>query len=55
MSGKERENNEKFSFEILDNSGYDKYRCANCGVINESKDGMPQHCIKCDNTRFYKV
>ena len=55
MSNKENKNDEKFSFETMMSEEYEKYRCANCGVINESKNGMPKHCIKCDNTKFYKL
>ncbi len=41
--------------EMIDNSGKEKYKCTNCGIINESDGEAPSHCVKCENTKFYKI
>lgn len=33
----------------------EKYKCANCGLINETSGGAPKNCVKCDNGKFYKL
>lgn len=56
MAKKDMEEMAQMSFEEhFNNSKVEKYKCANCGIINETGGGAPKHCIKCDNSKFYKI
>jgi rubrerythrin len=45
----------RMSFEDNLRQRGEKYKCASCGIINESMSGAPQRCIKCENTKFFKI
>lgn len=45
----------KMSFEEHLRQRGEKYKCTSCGIINESVGGAPPRCIKCENTKFFKV
>jgi hypothetical protein len=31
------------------------YRCSACGVVQEGGENPPESCVKCDNSKFYRV
>ncbi len=32
-----------------------RYKCTNCGLINETEGAAPENCVKCDNARFIRL
>lgn len=55
MSNFEMEEMAKLSFEEIMQQSGDKYKCSNCGIVNECNGVPPAKCIKCENTKFYKI
>lgn len=47
MTKEIQHNNKKHNFT--------RYKCTNCGLINESEGTAPKNCNKCDNTRFIRL
>ena len=41
--------------QLINKSGKEKYKCTSCGIINESDGGAPSRCVKCENTKFYRL
>lgn len=55
MAKNDMEEMTKFNSGNKEKRRAERFRCTNCGIINESSGGAPSHCIKCENTKFFKL